>query len=212
MKKPWIAALIVGGGLVALAQPPEMGDEPMGPPPPPGAFEEGPPPPGPPALMGMHGRPPGPPLSPDKIEEFLQKHLPERAREMQQARQNRSPEYPKLLHRVGPRIQRLIHLEQREPEEFARALTEFQTEDRLQGMVKRYQKASKSEKTEMRSEMKPIVAQLFDYRQEREQRRLQRMKKEVEELESRLKQRQESKDQIVDSHLNEITRDESLRW
>jgi len=213
MKRIGIASLILGGmGLVALAQPPEMADEGMVPPPPPGAAEEGPPPPGPPAMMGMHGRPPGPPMSPDRIEGFLQRHLPERARELQELRQGKPHEYQKLLHRLGPRVQRLTHLEQRDPEEFARALSEFQAEDRLQAMVKAFQKAPKAERAELKTQMKPLVAQLFDFRQEREQKRLQQMKKEVEILESRLKQRQENKDPIVDSHLNEITRDESLRW
>lgn len=184
-------------------------------PPPPGGWEAGFDRPGPPPGGGPHRvflrRTMGP-VNDEQILHFLQQNLPERALQLSEQKAKDPEAYRRELRRLGLRTAPLRRLQSIDPAAFATALEEFKAEEKLHSLRQAYQAAGEGERAGLKSQMKPLLDQLFSARQARERKRLERLKQEVARQEARLSRRESSKQQIVNRRLEEITGDDALRW
>lgn len=146
------------------------------------------------------------PQNDEQVLNFVQQHLPERARQLVELK-NREPEaYRRELRRLGMRTAPLRH--SADPA----ALEEWKAEEQLQVLRETYRSADGSARAGLKNQMKPLLEQLFAVRQARERKRLERLKQEAARLENRLNQREKNQAEIVERRLEQLTEEEALRW
>ena len=167
----------------------------------------------------LEERPPGDPFSggppsgpPGALLEFLQQHLPERSSQLAELQGKDPFAYRRELHRLGRRIAPLTRLQRDDPGAFAAALGELKAEDKLQSLHQAYRAAGPEARPGLKEQMKPLLNQLFVARQVRERKRLEHTRKQLDQQEERLNQRQKLQQQIVERRLEDLTGDGVLRW
>lgn len=223
MKKLLFALLLTQ---LSWAVPPPPGEEDgFGPPPPPPPGPEmagerwGPPGPGAPpggpgggpSMFQGHMRM-GPPMNPERVLEFLQKNYPERAQELQTLKTQKPEEYRRVLGGLQREIGPLLLLQNGDPQRFQERLAGFKVNDRVATLTRAYREAPAAQKSTIREQLKPLLEQQFQSRQQREKEHLRRLKEMTQKMEARIQEREARKAEIIQHHLEELTTGQELRW
>lgn len=151
-------------------------------------------------------------MNPERILDFLQKNYPDKAQELQQLRGQSPEEYRRALAALNRELWPLLPLQSADPQRFSERLVEFKLNDKVRSLSRSYREASAAQKSAIQEQLKPLLEQQFQRRQQRERERLQHLQEMVKKMESRLNEREGKRAQIIEHHLEELTTGQELRW
>jgi DNA-binding transcriptional MerR regulator len=135
---------------------------------------------------------------PEELERFLdftREHFPRVHEKLVQARSDDPQAFRQMLWRVGPPMMRLVRLARDNPKEAERLILLQKLEMQIHETRDQYRNAkTDDERNKIRTEMRGLIEQKFDARQER-------LKAEIEELRKRLDEQDKRKQQIIDDEI-----------
>ena len=98
------------------------------------------------------------------------------------------------------------------PQRFQERLAGFKVNDRVATLTRAYREAPAAQKSTIREQLKPLLEQQFQSRQQREKEHLRRLKEMTQKMEARIQEREARKAEIIQHHLEELTTGQELRW
>lgn len=122
--------------------------------------------------------------------------------------------YKRLIRNEFKRYKRLMDLRKTKPELFEKIIKIGQLERKTRDLARQYKETDSAErKAELKAELKNLLLELFELRQERYKAELMELEKQIKELSSKIKKRSENKEKIVERRLqNLLTTEEELEW
>ena len=132
----------------------------------------------------------------------MREEQPERYRELRELRKNDPEafreEMRNRVHSVMKKRQQTWHQ---------------QFDEELRETVKQYQDAETNEQRDAaRAEVRELLASIFDERLQDQEQRLTEMKRRLETIQDALNRRKQSRDEIIETRLDQLLRDPELRW
>ena len=134
----------------------------------------------------------------------------------------------KDLREANPeQFRELMELREKDPEQFRRQVRSLlrrrmetkhhqrfeEEEERIHDLAQAYREAaSDREKDEIRAELRAELEKVFTERLAERRERLEDMKARLQEIETALERRENSKTEIIDSHLEDLLKTPELRW
>lgn len=160
-------------------------------------------PPGPPEAPGRDRRPAG--FSPEEVRAWVKENEPETWKQVQRLEEgNRREEANRLLMEAGPRMRELKDLKDRDPKGWERSQELRGLERRSVELGERARQASGAERDKALGELKELLGNLFDAREETRNRELGELKRRVAEIEKSLAERKSRKEGIVERRRREL--------
>lgn len=145
--------------------------------------------------------------------EFLQNISQHKAQKLQQLKTVNEREYLNQLKRVIEEMARAKRLKERDPAHYERMIKIKQMEERSRVLGRNYRDADDAEKANIESELKTLLGELFDLREENRQEEVMRLEKRLKELKESLVERSKNKAQIVERRLAQLTgKSKHLEW
>lgn len=161
-------------------------------------------------------------LSPEKyakMEEealaFLKESSPAQYAEIQRAKEGGNKDaYKGMIFEAFNRAQMLKKLKEVDPKAYDLEVKLQAAEDKSRSLGDKIRTAKDNDtKEDTKRELRTVLAELFDLREQRQQRDIENLQKEIQKLNDRLKSRRASKDKIVDKRLSEMVGEaENLDW
>jgi chromosome segregation ATPase len=159
------------------------------------------------------------PLTEERIEEYKQILLdvrPDLAERLEKLDVDRPEAFRRFL-RTAPWLFRLRHVKQIDEPRYALMVEDLKLAHRSRETAQAYRAAregnDKAKADELQAELRELVAQHFDVRQQLRERELAYLEQRLQELREQLKDREAKKQQLIDQRLKELaTRRDRPEW
>lgn len=161
--------------------------------------------------------PPPPAMGPEAEQEaldFVQIVAPFRVEELKTLRAVNPPEFQRRITDVLLHKRKLDFVKRKDPEQYERLLREAKLDQESQGLAEEYRRAKNpEEKNRIKQELKTLLEQLFDVREQNKQGEIQHLEEELARLKSTMTERRKNKPQIVTARVEELLDEKgSLKW
>ncbi|MFQ5769270.1 MAG: hypothetical protein ACE5HX_01950 [bacterium] len=165
--------------------------------------------------------PPPPPSAPVQLTpeqeqaalEFAEQFDPEMAEHLNDLKLEQPDKYKHEIARIIKEKMRLERMKKKDPERYDHVFKIHSMEAKSQNLGRRYREADESEKAIIKSELKSILAELFDLRELDRQEEVKRLEKKLDELKQSLAARQNNKARIIERRLLQLIGEKSyLEW
>jgi hypothetical protein len=143
--------------------------------------------------------------------DWLKENEPARSEAMMRLKKERPEDYERMLQQVAMEIREMKALERKEPERYEARLKQRKLEYRSTELVEKIQAAGADQDTgDLREELRGVLSQLFDLREEERALELRRLEDEMARLRDVMEKRKKLKDDIVERRLAELLGEDSL--
>jgi hypothetical protein len=150
------------------------------------------------------------PFNPEEVREWLKQNEPETFRNlMQMQNDGRRPEAMRILNEAVPRMRELNDLKIRDPKGYERLMDMRRLERESLEQAEALRRTPPEQREAKMAVLKETLNKLFDAREEVRARELTELKRRVEMLEKAVKERQASKDRIVEKRRRELLGEKS---
>jgi hypothetical protein len=144
-----------------------------------------------------------------RIEAFLQEHIPEFLEELRQMELESPREFKERFREVAEQIHHLEQLKRHHPERFEQEVEDRRLDFRSHRLARRFERADEGEREAILGELREVLEKQFALRQERRKRELEEMKGQVQGREKEIKQREGNKEQMIERRLARLTGQEA---
>jgi len=219
-----IALGLAAIGVAALAQdaplPAPPADHNSAPPPPPRRWGERPPTSAPAEFPPNRERRPGPdkPLTTEQIQDLqaiLKEQDPRIAARLEEVLKSHPERVQELLANHWPRVARLVELKHRDGKLFALTMGEIRLNRAKMELVEKFHKldgnVAPTQVDELKAQLKQIVSQQFDLRQQIRRREIENLEHRLAELRKGIEDREHKRTQILDEHVNDLLKAPTTR-
>lgn len=172
----------------------------------------------PPSAPPKAPRPPEPPtfVSPEverEVMDFLQMIAPYRVEDLKALKSANPGEYHRRIVEILGVKRDLDLAKQQDPARYDLKLNEVKMEQKSHYLSEQYRRAkADEEKNGIRKELRTLLDQLFDVKEQNREAEVKRLEQELARLKSTMIERKRNKDQIVSIRLEELTGERSLKW
>ncbi|MCC6580819.1 MAG: hypothetical protein IT440_10290 [Phycisphaeraceae bacterium] len=165
-------------------------------------------------------RPPGPrrgpmgnePLSPDEREQalrLLEDVNPELGDKIKLWRDINPERVDQVLAGIQPRLRPLMALQQSDPQLYDLKVQDLRLETQTRRLASSVRHASAENAPALRQQLKTVVTQHFDLRQQIRQRELENLRRRIDDLQKQIETRRDARDELIDNRVTELTGHES---
>ncbi len=143
----------------------------------------------------------------DEMLRFLDQHFPERAQELRWLRDENNPRFRVRAGRMFPRLRQLMMELRDDPESGRLAVENERLEMKVRGLAQEYAGTPESDeprRTQLRRQMRAMLDEQFDVRQQRMQREIARLEQRLGSLRERIENQQQRRDVMIDTRLDNL--------
>ena len=157
--------------------------------------------------------PPQPP-SDDQLFDFLEKFDPARLQKLIHLEDADPEAFHRVLEETRREFGRLMELKQRDPERFRQMMQERRMEQETGQLAQHYRNAkSTEEKEKIKKEISERLEKLFDLREAQKAAEIKRMEEELSKQKEKAKNRKENRAKIIEQHQRELLgENDDLKW
>lgn len=150
------------------------------------------------------------PFNPEEVREWLKDNEPETFRHLMQMQgDGRRPEVQRILSEAVPRMRELNDLKIRDPKGYEKLMDMRRLERESLEQAEALRRTPPEQREPKMAVLKETLNKLFDAREEVRARELTELKRRVDMLEKAVKERQASKDRIVEKRRRELLGEKS---
>ncbi|MFQ5605634.1 MAG: hypothetical protein ACE5HS_20370 [bacterium] len=156
------------------------------------------------------------PLTAEQIEEaleFAEQFDPKLVEQLEELKIDMPERFNREVRHLLREKRRLERLQKRDQTRYEQVLNIQKMEIQSHVMGQQYQEAEESEKAQIKTELKSLLAKLFELRSQDRQEEVKRLEKQLDELKQSLAAREKNKEQIIERRLQQLTGEKSyLEW
>lgn len=154
------------------------------------------------------------PPSDEQMFDFLEKFDPERLQRLVHLEDVDPEAFHKVLEETRREFTRLQELKKRNPERFEQMMQERRMEQETGKLAMHYRNSKNAEEKEKISrEIRERLEKLFDLRESQKETEIKRMEEELTKLKEKSKTRKDSRDKIINRHQKELQgEDDDMQW
>lgn len=176
-------------------------------------------PPGEPGGPGEPGMGPGgprpmrTPVSAEDREKaiaWLKENEPTRLERLGELKQQRPDEHERAMNQVAMEVRDLLAMKQNDPKRYERRMSQRKLDYRANELAEKIV-GSKQDTAAERKELKDVLGQLFDLREEDREQELKRLEEELVRLKETMAKRRASKDKLVERRMEDML-GEGMEW
>lgn len=148
-----------------------------------------------------------------EVIEYIEEVHPEQLKQLLALKDSRPMVYRRMLSKGYREMRLMKELKQRNPKRYMRVAEERTLDGNSRTLARKFRTAEGTEKERIREEVKKILDQIFDLRQENRVLEIERLEKKLEELKSNNLERLKNKDEILKRRLMALLgEDKGLEW
>jgi hypothetical protein len=144
--------------------------------------------------------------------QFVKEYFPDRGAKLERLASENPAEFRQRRNDLVGEIRRLIDLQDRDPELFEIHIKEIQLRHKLEDLGAIYQDADPEERKNLDIELRELLHNAFDIRQQIKAAELEDLRKKLKHVENGLENRIKRRDELIEQRFNEITRNQDSDW
>lgn len=154
------------------------------------------------------------PPSDEQIFDFLEKFDPARLQKLVHLEDVDPEEFHKVLKETRREFGRLMELKKRDPERFEQMMHERRMEQETGQLAHHYRNSKNAEEKEkIKKEIRERLEKLFDLRAVQKEAEIKRMEEELAKLKEKSKTRQDNRAKIIEQHQKELLgENDDMKW
>ena len=154
------------------------------------------------------------PPSDEQIFDFLEKFDPARLQKLVHLEDVDPEEFHKVLKETRREFGRLMELKKRDPERFEQMMHERRMEQETGQLAMHYRNTKNAEEKEkIKKEIRERLEKLFDLREAQKAAEIKRMEEELAKLKEKAKTRKDNRDKIIEQHQKELLgENDDMKW
>jgi len=143
--------------------------------------------------------------------EVLEKHFPEMHERLSALRISDPEEFQRRIRRLRPFVLRIL---QADPETRELLIEDHKIQMQIDEKLKAFHAGGSTDAAGMQNELRPLLDKQFDLRMEKHRRLIADIEKRLQSQKTALDKRLAAKSKLIDSRLQELTRERSdeMRW
>lgn len=145
--------------------------------------------------------------------EFVRIVNPQMAEKLPEIRQANPQEYKKTMEAVAEHYKNYRHLKAIRPKLAEKMISAAKLEAQAQALAEEYKKTDVStERESLRTKVKSLLSEALDVKLTMEEARVEHLEQELQTLKTKISQRKQNRDKVIEAKLSELTKEDYIRW